>query len=314
MKKLATMFLFLIIGFFFGCSTTQNIVANTEKEVGRNVSENNVETDGVYQKIIDWSGKLDGESSTPSWMKTMKRGNAIAYCNEYGLQSKLNRKWITPSCSESYISYEDGLIAAQANSFAALGEEIATEINSSLSSSITDGQKSNIRRVVTSSINKVTGLSYEGNFWRCVEEKDNHGNKIRKYYVFAFYSMEQNLYQSQLKASLLGILDSKNLSIEEVDAVAAATKQIMDKEKRESEVVEKAKERELERQLKEYETTQKLAEEETKQVRANSVARQSEAKYSAMSSVASEKSAALQTSAANNMTISDARAYLLENF
>ena len=32
MKKLATMFLFLIIGFFFGCSTTQNIVANTEKE------------------------------------------------------------------------------------------------------------------------------------------------------------------------------------------------------------------------------------------------------------------------------------------
>ena len=70
----------------------------------------------------------------------------------------------------------------------------------------------------------------------------------------------------------------------------------------------------MERQLKEYETTQKLAEEETKQVRANSVARQSEAKYSAMSSVASEKSAALQTSAANNMTISDARAYLLENF
>lgn len=314
MKKIAYLFLTILLVLFLGCSTTQNVVSSVQDVTSKNVTENNVEVGGNYQKIIDWSGKLDGESATPSWMKTMKRGNALAYCNEYGLQSKINRKWITPSCAESYISYEDGLIAAQANAFAALGEEIATEINSSLSSSITDGQKSNIRRIVTSSINKVTGLSYEGVFWRCVEEKDNQGNKFRKYYVFAFYSMDQNMYQTQLKAALLGILDSKNLSIEEVDAVAAATKQIMDKEQRESEAVEKAKERELERQLKEYETAQKLAEEETKQSRADSIARQTEAKFSALSDVAAEKSFALENSVSNNMTISDARAYLLENF
>ena len=89
---------------------------------------------------------------------------------------------------------------------------------------------------------------------------------------------------------------------------------MIEQEQRESEAVEKAKERELERQLKEYETAQKLAEEETKQSRADSIARQTEAKFSALSDVAAEKSFALENSVSNNMTISDARAYLLENF
>ena len=64
-------------------------------------------------KRVDWYGKIDGEPEIPGWLKSMRRGNGLAYCQENGLNNKINRKWIVPTAAESNIGWEDGLIAGQ---------------------------------------------------------------------------------------------------------------------------------------------------------------------------------------------------------
>ena len=286
------------------CATTKvsdsNTTVPTAKETKKNVFANNVGVDAIEQVIIDWDGKLEGEPATPAWIKTMKRGNAVAYCNEFGLQTKLGRKWLVPSAADSLISKDDGLIEARANSFAALGETISTDINSQLSSTISNGAKSNIRSVVTQSINTAVGMEYEGSFWQAVKTVDEFGNKSTVYHCYAFYSMDQDTYDTQLKAALISLLNKKDLSMDEVNGVAEATKRIMDKKQRESEAHEKSMEREQERILAEYKLQEQLAKEQTKQKQAEEITKQSVAKSEAKTEVADARSLASQTASANS--------------
>ena len=86
------------------------------------------------EKRIDWNGRLEGEEEIPAWLRTMRRGNALAYCQEFGLNSKINRQWLVPVGVESYVGWEDGLVAARAQQFMALGQTISTTINSAIAS------------------------------------------------------------------------------------------------------------------------------------------------------------------------------------
>lgn len=193
-------------------------------------------------EIVDWEGKLEGEEKIPLWLKTMKRGNGLNYCQEFGLTNKINRKWFVPAAAESYISWEDGLIAAQANSFAAFGETIATDINASLDSSISNGSKSNIKRTVLSSLTTVMGMEYEGVYWYKVKRTTGSGKKAQStylYYVYAFYSMDMHNYDTQLKNALIAILKNGGLPQDEAQAVATASYEAVDARKRQSEDHEK---------------------------------------------------------------------------
>ncbi len=183
---------------------------------------------GRKQTIIDWDGKLEGEDAVPDWLKTMRRGNALDYCQEYGLNSKINRKWLVPAAATSYIGWEDGLIAARANVAEALAQAIATDINASLASSLDDGAKSNVKSAVLSSITTVSGLEYEGCYWHLVEQENARGKKERIYYVYAFYSMETQKYSDQLVNALMGIykkggiLSDKEIKLAATQSTAAA--------------------------------------------------------------------------------------------
>ena len=117
------------------------------------------------EKRVDWNGRFEGEEEVPGWLSTMKRGNAMAYCQEFGLNSKINRQWLVPVGVTSYVGWEDGLVEARAQAFMALGQTICTTINSAIGSSLNNGAKNNIQNIAISSLTTVTGLEFEGYHW-----------------------------------------------------------------------------------------------------------------------------------------------------
>ena len=195
------------------------------------------------EKRIDWNGRLEGEEEIPAWLRTMRRGNALAYCQEFGLNSKINRQWLVPVGVESYIGWEDGLVAARAQQFMALGQTISTTINSAIASDLSNGAKSNIQNIALSSINTVTGIEFEGYHWYEVEKEVVTGrNKKGKpvtskqpvWYVYAFYSMDMNAYNTQLKLALQKIVREGGFTKEEATMIAQRGLQAIDEQYRRS--------------------------------------------------------------------------------
>ena len=195
------------------------------------------------EKRIDWNGRLEGEEEIPAWLRTMRRGNALAYCQEFGLNSKINRQWLVPVGVESYIGWEDGLVAARAQQFMALGQTISTTINSAIASDLSNGAKSNIQNIALSSINTVTGIEFEGYHWYEVEKEVVTGrnkkgkpvtSKQHVWYVYAFYSMDMNAYNTQLTLALQKIVREGGFTKEEATMIAQRGLQAMDEQYRRS--------------------------------------------------------------------------------
>ena len=181
------------------------------------------------EKVIDWDGRFEGEEQTPSWLRSMKKGNGLIYCQEFGLPQKINRKWMVPVASESLVGWEDGLIAARAQTFMAVGQSLATDVNSAIGSKLDDGAKSNIQRISLSSVTTVTGLEFEGYYWYELEKESITGydnkrkpikRKLHVWYVYAFYSMNMDTYNEMYIRTLQKIVKEGGFSKEEATIIA----------------------------------------------------------------------------------------------
>ncbi|MBQ7167778.1 MAG: hypothetical protein IJR93_12635 [Treponema sp.] len=193
--------------------------------------------DKATEEVIDWNGRLEGEEQVPVWLRTLRRGNAVNYCQEMGLMSKINREWMVPTGSESYVGWEDGLVAARATGFMAVGQTIATQISSSIGSSLSDGAKSNIQRIALTSVTTITGLQFEGYHWyevvkEVVTGQDRNGkpmtSKQHVWYVYAFYSMDRQTYNTLLKLALQKICRDSGFTKEEATLIATRGLEILD--------------------------------------------------------------------------------------
>ncbi len=193
------------------------------------------------EEIVDWNGRLEGEEQVPAWLRTLRRGNAVNYCQEMGLMSKINREWMVPTGSQSYVGWEDGLVAARATGFMAVGQTIATQVSSSIGSSLSDGAKSNIQRIALSSVTNVTGLQFEGYHWyevvkEVVTGHDKNGkattSKQHVWYVYAFYSMDRQTYNTMLKLALQKICRDSGFTKEEATLIATRGLEILDEKYR----------------------------------------------------------------------------------
>lgn len=212
------------------------------------------------EKRIDWNGRVEGEEEIPAWLRTMRRGNPVAYCQEFGVTQKINREWMVPVGVESYVGWEEGLVAARGQLFLALGQTIATHIASSIGSDLSNGAKSNIQNIALSSITDVTGLVFEGYHWYEVEKEVVTGrnkkgkpvtSKQHVWYVYAFYSMDRDSYNTQLKFALQKIVREGGFTKEEATMIAARGLQAMDQQYRRS--------AEFQQQIKEEQEKQRLA-------------------------------------------------------
>jgi hypothetical protein len=194
-------------------------------------------------KRVDWNGKIDGAPEIPAWLTQIRHGNATAYCQEYGLNSKINREWLIPVGVESYVGWEDGLVAARAQAFMALGQSISTTINSAIGSDLNNGAKNNIQSIALSSINQVSGVTFEGYHWYEVEKEVVTGrnkkgkpvtSKQHVWYVYAFYSIDRATYDTQLKVALQKIVKEGGFTKEEATLIAARGLEAMNDEYRRS--------------------------------------------------------------------------------
>ena len=182
------------------------------------------------EKIVDWNGKLENEEQIPDWLRSMRRGNAVAYCQEYGLNSKINRKWLIPVGVESLVGWEDGRLAASAQAFAALGQSICTDIEAALGSDQNNGARSTRQSIVLKSITTVSGIEFEGYHWYEVEKevitgRNKKGKPVKSkqhvWYVYAFYSMDANVYNTQLQMAIGNIARANGFTKEEAAIIAA---------------------------------------------------------------------------------------------
>ncbi len=212
------------------------------------------------EKRVDWNGRLEGEEEIPAWLRTLRRGNPVAYCQEFGVTQKINREWMVPVGVESYIGWEDGLVAARAQAFLALGQTITSHIESSIGSDLSNGAKSNIQTLAVSSITDVTGMAFEGYHWYEVEKEVVTGrnkkgkpvtSKQHVWYVYAFYSMDRDTYNTQLKLALQKIVREGGFTKEEATMIAARGLQAMDQQYRRS--------AEFQQKMKEEQDKQRLA-------------------------------------------------------
>lgn len=183
-------------------------------------------------KRVDWYGKIDGEPEIPGWLKSMRRGNGLAYCQENGLNNKINRKWIVPTAAESNIGWEDGLIAARADTMASLGEAIATDILASTKTSNANGSKDRVRKIVLESVTSISGLEFEGYHWYEIEKEVKVGEnkkgkpvmqKSRVWYVYAFYSIDYESYNKQMLTAMYKVNLAAGLSPDEAKKVTATS-------------------------------------------------------------------------------------------
>lgn len=212
------------------------------------------------EKRVDWNGRFEGEEEVPGWLSTMKRGNAMAYCQEFGLNSKINRQWLVPVGVTSYVGWEDGLVEARAQAFMALGQTICTTINSAIGSSLNNGAKNNIQNIAISSLTTVTGLEFEGYHWYEIEKEVVTGHnkkgkpvtsKQHVWYVYAFYSMDMTSFNTQLKLALQKIVREGGFTKEEATMIAQRGLQAMDEQYRRS--------AEFQQQMNEEQQKQRLA-------------------------------------------------------
>lgn len=247
-----------------GCGTTgkvttqvgdSQVTVETQNQTNKNAGANNVATNARRKVILEWSGQENGEPAVPAWLKTMRHGNGTAYCAEYGLTETATRKFITPSCAMD-VNLDNALNTAQAEVALAVGEEMLMDINSVVSSKLTDGQRENLRSVVIKSITSVSGLKHEGDFWQLIQRTDSHGNTTETYYAYVFYSMRPRDYNTQLNACLINILKSQGVDPEVVDAVKAGANEIVEKSQRQDAAAEAAKERAQQLALADYQTKQ----------------------------------------------------------
>lgn len=246
-----------------GKVTTQvgdsQVTVESQNQTNKNASANNVRTAARRKVILEWSGQENGEPAVPTWLKTMRHGNGAAYCAEFGLTQSATRKFITPSCAMD-VNLDNALNTAQAEVALAVGEEMLMDINSVVSSKLTDGQRENLRSVVIKSITTVSGLRREGDFWQLIQKTDSHGNTTETYYAYVFYSMRPQDYNTQLNTCLVNVLKSQGVDPEVVDAVKAGAREIIENSQRQDAKVEADKERAQQIALADYETKQIQAE------------------------------------------------------
>lgn len=307
----------LLVAFVMtGCESTPSPEA-TMGRLARTAdipSENNTVVDAYQTRIVNWDGKIDGESPNPTWLRTMRRSNGRMYAQAYGLDEVYGtHHWFTATAESPSLATAETLAAA--NVLMAVAQEMFTTVSASLGSQVNGGQRAAISNVCAQTDATLTGVGRRGQFWRQVETVDDNGNQTREYYYYIFYSCDELTYQNLLAVYMRALLNDRGLDEETVNVISRNRQKIIQDALDRSEERGIEKERELIRQRDEYYTQRTLSNNQTRQVEAQQRTAQVQARTEADASISQSRAnaATAVTSATGSAIMSPALASLLSN-
>jgi hypothetical protein len=166
-------------------------VVPTAKEVRREQSANNVETQPMRSVIIDWSNRNLGEDAVPQWLAPLIRGNSGAFKSVYGVNPDSRVKYsLARRTNRDEARVQAGLLFA-----AQIANELKQYVMTAAAETLDEGQIEIIEEITTATKVNITGTERVTDFWQLVETEDPAiGAKSREYIYYVVWAMPQTTW------------------------------------------------------------------------------------------------------------------------
>lgn len=213
-----------------GCASTG---AQETREILKE-NESGVTVKADNSRIVDWSDRTMGESSTPSWMQMLLRKDYNGYMEEFGIENGIIREL-------KFLHGTKDLRGAQARANLEYGRSLALELNQSinvyLSESLTSG---NINQATRDAIGErtkqqasaqITGHQVHREFWQEIEEDDPRtGKTSRHFLLWRVYVINADAWAATTAKYIKEVIGDlpRNMTLEEQDVQDMLNKMMYD--------------------------------------------------------------------------------------
>jgi hypothetical protein len=179
--------------FMAGCASASksapaNAAVPAGKEIGREQSANNVDTQPRRSTVIDWVNRNVGEDPVPLWLKPLIKGNSGPVKSEYGIAPDSRVKYSLaqrPNRDEARV--QAGLLFA-----AQTANELKQYVMTAAAQTLNEGQIDIIEEITTATKVNITGTERAADFWQLVETEDPTTRvKTREYIYYVVWAMPQ---------------------------------------------------------------------------------------------------------------------------
>lgn len=196
-----------------GCGTTKSVEDKRLDVPEAKASE----VDKVV--VVDWTDRVLGEVSAPTWLKNMRRGNADTFKEQWGTDaSRVVKLSMATGKTEA---------TAQALSRAGFAYTQAAELNQKVIGRVGQGlndagQLEALFVAASETKAEMSGLREETGFFQKVRTTNAEtGAKSEQFIYYTVYSMSKETWDALCQKYLLDIMDGANLETETQKKIGA---------------------------------------------------------------------------------------------
>jgi hypothetical protein len=185
----------------------------TAKEIQREQSANNVDTQARHSTVIDWVNRTVGEDPVPLWLKPLIKGNSGPVKQEYGINPNARVKFsLAQRANREEARVQSGLIFN-----AQIAQELKTYVMTAAGQTLDEGQIDIVEEITTATKINITGNERVADFWQLVETEDP-GTKIksREYVYYVVWAIPQATWTALIRKyvnDVIGQLPDRQVQI-----------------------------------------------------------------------------------------------------
>jgi len=177
------------------CKSQPQAAAPTPEEIKKEQNSQNVTTQPMSSRILDWSNRNIGEADVPPWLKSLVKGNSQIVKQEFG---------ISPNARVKYsLAQQANRDEARALSALYFNQQIANELKTyvvtAAGSTLNQAQMDIVEEITTATKVNITGAGRVADFWQLVETTDQRSGAVRNYLYYIVWSMEQSIWDQLVR-------------------------------------------------------------------------------------------------------------------
>jgi hypothetical protein len=152
----------------------------TEKEIRKEQSANNVDTQPRRSTVIDWVNRTVGEDAVPRWLPPLLKGNSGPVKSEFGIAPDSRVKYsLAQRANRDEARVQAGLLFA-----AQIANELKQYVMTAAAQTLNEGQIDIIEEITTAIKVNITGTERAADFWQLVETEDSTTWVMSREYVY----------------------------------------------------------------------------------------------------------------------------------
>jgi hypothetical protein len=166
--------------------------------------EANIEVEPTKQVILDWANRSAGEDSRPSWLRSLVKGNAGPFKEDFGIsQDHVVRFTVFQNNNRNVAgTVADVQFAAQ------LANELKRDVLTEMGASLNDaGEFEAVNNAATRTKLTIAGYQRASDFWQEVETKNlETGEEERSYIYYIVYDFAPQVWDQVVAKYLLDVV------------------------------------------------------------------------------------------------------------